>query len=204
MKIICIGKNYLNHAKEMGGLPPKEPLFFLKPETALLRNNEPFYYPEFSNEIHYEVEIVVRISKMGKHIEPRFAHRYYEEIGIGIDFTARDIQRLHKEKGWPWEKAKAFDHSAPVGNRFLPVNTFRTVQDINFRLEKNGEIVQQGNTRDMIFSIDELISYVSQFITLKTGDLIFTGTPEGVGPVKIGDTLQAFIEDKLLLDFEIK
>ena len=188
----------------MGGLPPKEPLFFLKPETALLRNNEPFYYPEFSKEIHYEVEIVVRISKMGKHIEKRFAHRYYEEIGIGIDLTARDIQRIHKEKGWPWEKPKSFDHSAPVGNRFLPITKFKNLQNINFRLEKNGKIVQQGNTKNMIFDIDFIISYISKFITLKTGDLIFTGTPEGVGPIDIGDNLQAYIENELLLDFEIK
>ncbi len=204
MKIICIGKNYFRHAQEMGGLPPKEPLFFLKPETALLRNNEPFYYPEFSNEIHYEVELVIRISKMGKHIDKRFAHRYFEEIGIGIDFTARDIQRVHKEKGWPWEKAKAFDFSAPISSRFLHKSQFKDLKNINFRLEKNGEIVQQGNTKDMIFSFEEIISYVSQFITLKTGDLIYTGTPEGVGPIKIGDTLQAFIENELLLDFEIK
>ena len=204
MKIICIGKNYYNHAVEMGSLPPKELLFFLKPETALLRNNEPFYYPEFSKEIHYEVEIVVRISKMGKHIEKRFAHRYYEEIGIGIDLTARDIQRIHKEKGWPWEKPKSFDHSAPVGNRFLPITMFKNLQNINFRLEKNGKVVQQGNTKDMIFDIDFIISYVSKFITLKTGDLIFTGTPEGVGPIDIGDNLQAYIENELLLDFEIK
>ncbi len=204
MKIICVARNYADHAKEMNAERPEEPVFFLKPETALLRNNEPFYYPEFSNEIHYEVEIVVRISKMGKHIDRRFAHRYYEELGIGIDFTARDVQRELKAKGLPWTKAKAFDFSAPVGNRFLPKSKFANVQDINFRLEKNGEIVQQGNTRDMLFTIDELISYISQFITLKMGDLIFTGTPVGVGPVRIGDKLQAYIEDELLLDFEIK
>ncbi len=204
MKIICVARNYADHAREMQAEKPEEPVFFLKPETALLRNNEPFYYPEFSNEIHYEVEIVVRISKMGKHIDRRFAHRYYEEIGIGIDFTARDVQREMKKKGLPWTKAKAFDFSAPVGNKFLPKSRFSDVQNINFRLEKNGETVQQGNTRDMLFTIDELISYISKFITLKTGDLIFTGTPAGVGPVKIGDRLSAYIEDELLLDFEIK
>ncbi len=204
MKIICVARNYLEHAKEMNSAKPEEPVFFLKPETALLRNNDDFYYPEFSNEIHYEVEIVVRINKMSKHIPLEFAHRYYDEIGIGIDFTARDVQRELKQKGLPWTKAKAFDFSAPVGNKFLPKTMFKSVQDINFKLLKNGQLVQQGNTKDMIFSIDELISYVSRFITLKTGDLIFTGTPAGVGPVQIGDRLEAYIENEKLLDFEIK
>ena len=204
MKIICVARNYLEHAKEMNSAKPEEPVFFLKPETALLRNNDDFYYPEFSNEIHYEVEIVVRINKMSKHIPLEFAHRYYDEIGIGIDFTARDVQRELKQKGLPWTKAKAFDFSAPVGNKFLPKTRFKSVQNINFKLLKNGQLVQKGNTKDMIFSIDELISYVSRFITLKTGDLIFTGTPAGVGPVQIGDRLEAYIENEKLLDFEIK
>jgi len=204
MKIICIGRNYIDHAKELGNKVPKEPMFFLKPETSLLRNNDPFYYPDFTKELHYEVEIVVKINKMGKHIDKRFAHRYYDQIGIGIDFTARDLQRQAKEKGHPWTKAKSFDFSAPVGNEFISKTEFASVQDINFKLEKNGQVVQQGNTRDMIFDIDTIISYVSSFITLKTGDLIFTGTPAGVGEVQIGDRLSAYIEERLLLDFEIK
>ena len=204
MKIICVARNYVEHAREMDSQAPGEPVFFLKPETALLRNNEPFYYPDFSKDIHYEVELVVRINKMGKHIPVQFAHRYYDQIGIGIDFTARDVQRELKKAGLPWTKAKAFDFSAPVGNDFLPKTMFDDVQNINFRLDLNGRTVQKGNSRDMIFSIDQLISYISQFITLKMGDLIFTGTPQGVGSVKIGDRLQAYIENHLLLDFEVK
>ncbi len=204
MKIIAIGQNYIDHIKEMGASIPTQPVFFLKPETALLRNNQPFYYPEFSNEIHYEVELVIRISKMGKYIHKQFAHRYFDEIGIGIDFTARDIQREAKQKGLPWTKAKAFDFSAPVSPKFLPKTTFKSLSDINFRLELNGKIVQKGNTANMLFDFETLISYVSQFITFKSGDLIFTGTPSGVGEVKPGDRLQAYIEDILLLDFEVK
>ncbi|MEO5642153.1 MAG: fumarylacetoacetate hydrolase family protein [Bacteroidia bacterium] len=203
MKIICIGRNYAEHAKEMNAPVPSEPVLFMKPETALLQKNLPFYYPEFSKDIHHEVEIVLKISKMGRHIEPMFANRYYDEIGIGIDFTARDIQAKCKEKGLPWEKAKSFDHSAPIGI-FLPKTRFPLMDDIHFHLDVNGENVQQGNTQDLLFSFDKLIAYVSQYFTLKKGDLIFTGTPEGVGPVKIGDRLEAYIGQEKLLDFEIK
>jgi 2-keto-4-pentenoate hydratase/2-oxohepta-3-ene-1,7-dioic acid hydratase in catechol pathway len=203
MKIICIGRNYAEHAKEMNAPVPTEPVLFMKPETALLQKNEPFYYPEFSKDIHHEVELVLKISKMGRHIEPQFANRYYDEIGIGIDFTARDIQAKCKEKGLPWEKAKAFDHSAPIG-KFLPKTKFPLMDDIRFHLDVNGKKVQQGTTEDLLFSFDHLISYVSKFFTLKKGDLIFTGTPEGVGPVKIGDRLEAYIGQEKLLDFEIK
>jgi 2-keto-4-pentenoate hydratase/2-oxohepta-3-ene-1,7-dioic acid hydratase in catechol pathway len=203
MKIICIGRNYAEHAKEMNAPVPTEPVIFLKPETALLQKNLPFYYPEFSKDIHHEVELVLKISKMGRHIEPQFAKRYYDEIGIGIDFTARDIQAKCKEKGLPWEKAKAFDHSAPIG-KFLPKTKFPLMDDIHFHLDINGKTVQKGSTEDLLFTFDNLISYVSKFFTLKKGDMIFTGTPEGVGPVKIGDRLEAYIGEEKLLDFEVK
>ncbi|CAN5152913.1 fumarylacetoacetate hydrolase family protein [soil metagenome] len=203
MKIICIGRNYAEHAKEMNAPVPTEPVLFLKPETALLQKNLPFYYPEFSKDIHHEVELVLKISKMGRHIEPMFANRYYDEIGIGIDFTARDIQAKCKEKGLPWEKAKAFDHSAPVGN-FLPKTRFPLMDDIHFHLDINGKEIQKGSTEDLLFSFDNLIAYASKFFTLKKGDLIFTGTPQGVGPVKIGDRLEAYIGEEKLLDFEVK
>lgn len=203
MKIICIGRNYAEHAKEMNQPVPTEPVIFMKPETAGLRNNLPFYYPEFTKDLHHEVELIIRISKMGRHIDPVFAHRYYEEIGIGIDFTARDIQAKCKEKGLPWEKAKAFDHSAPYG-KFLPKSAFADLKNIGFHLDVNGNTVQKGNTKDMIFHFDELIAHISQYFTLKAGDFIYTGTPEGVGPVKIGDRLQAYIEGEKLLDFEVK
>lgn len=203
MKIICIGRNYAEHAKEMNSPVPTEPVLFLKPDTALLRDNEDFYYPEFTKDLHHEVEIVLKINKVGRHIAPEFAHRYYDEIGIGIDFTARDIQAKCKEKGLPWEKAKAFDHSAPLG-KFLPKLAFTDLYNIGFHLDVNGKTVQKGNTSDLIFKFDHLISYISKFFTLKTGDLIFTGTPEGVGPVQIGDRLEAFIDDEKLLDFKVK
>ena len=203
MKIICIGRNYAEHAKEMNAAVPTEPVFFLKPDTALIRDNQPFYYPDFSKEIHHEVELVLKITKAGKNIEPEFAHKYYEEIGIGIDFTARDIQAQCKEKGLPWEKAKAFDGSAPIGN-FINKKELKGVDDITFHLNINGKQVQKGNTKDLLFSFDAVIAYVSKFFTLKTGDLIYTGTPEGVGPVQIGDKLEAFIEDRPMLAFEIK
>ena len=203
MKIICIGRNYAEHAKEMNAAVPTEPVFFLKPDTALIRDNQPFYYPDFSKEIHYETELVLKICKAGKNIEPEFAHKYYDEIGIGIDFTARDIQAKCKEKGLPWEKAKAFDGSAPLG-MFVNKSKFKEVANINFHLTINGNTVQKGNTGDLLFSFDTVISYISKFITLKTGDLIFTGTPEGVGPVQIGDKLEAYIENEKLLNFEIK
>lgn len=188
MKIICIGRNYVNHAKELNNAIPTEPVFFMKPETALLNNNKPFYYPEFTTDLHHEIEIVVKINRVGKHIPKEFSYRYYDEIAIGIDFTARDLQQNAKEKGLPWEIAKTFDHSAPI-SKFIDKNTFSSVSNIEFSLRKNDTIVQQGNTADMIFSIDALIAYISKFVTLKIGDLIFTGTPAGVGPVVVGDQL---------------
>ena len=203
MKIICIGRNYAEHAKEMNAAVPTEPVFFLKPDTALIKDDQPFYYPDFSKEIHHEVELVLKINKAGKNIDPAFAHKYYDEIGIGIDFTARDIQAKCKEKGLPWEKAKAFDGSAPIGN-FIPKTELANIADINFHLTINGKEVQKGTTKDLLFSFDAVIAYVSKFFTLKTGDLIYTGTPEGVGPVNIGDKLEAYIENKKLLSFEIK
>ncbi|HEY0029585.1 MAG TPA: fumarylacetoacetate hydrolase family protein [Bacteroidia bacterium] len=203
MKIICIGRNYAEHAKEMNAAVPTEPVFFLKPDTALIKDNQPFYYPEFSKEIHHEVELVLKITKPGKNIDVQFAHKYYDEIGIGIDFTARDLQAKCKEKGLPWEKAKAFDGSAPIG-QFINKKELFDLDNINFSLAINGNIVQKGDTKDLLFSFDAVIAYVSKFITLKTGDLIYTGTPEGVGPVAVGDKLEAFIENKRLLAFEIK
>ncbi len=204
MKIICIGRNYVDHAKELNNPVPENPVFFLKPDTALLRRNRPFYYPDFSEDIHYECELVVKINKLGKNIQKKFAHTYYNEIGIGIDFTARDLQAKSKAKGLPWEIAKAFDASAPLGMEFINKSEFSDVNKIDFHLDKNGETVQQGTSADMIFSIDDLIVYLSIFFTLKTGDLIFTGTPAGVGPVKIGDKLEAYIGDKLMLKCNIK
>ncbi len=203
MKIICIGRNYAEHAKEMNSAIPTEPVFFLKPDTALIKDNQPFYYPDFSKEIHHEVELVLKISKPGKNIDSKYAHKYYDEIGIGIDFTARDIQSKCKEKGLPWEKAKAFDGSAPIG-QFIDKKKLIDLDNINFHLTINGIVIQKGNTKDLLFTFDAVIAYVSKFITLKTGDLIFTGTPEGVGPVRIGDKLEAFIENEKLLNFEIK
>ncbi|NNC82421.1 MAG: fumarylacetoacetate hydrolase family protein [Flavobacteriales bacterium] len=204
MKIICIGRNYAAHAKELGNKVPTEPVVFLKPETALIPKGQPFFYPEHSNDVHYEVELVVRIDRVGRHIEERFAHRYYSEIGLGIDFTCRDTQQRLKEAGQPWEKAKAFDHSAPVSQRFLPVSSFSDVQSIPFRLLKNEELVQEGNSSDMIFPIDRLIAEVSKYFTLKIGDLIFTGTPQGVGPVQVGDTLSGFIGEQKMFSLRIK
>jgi len=203
MKIICIGRNYAEHAKEMNAAVPAEPVFFLKPDTAIIKDAQPFYYPDFSKEIHHEVELILKINKPGKNIQPEFAHKYYDEIGIGIDFTARDIQAKCKEKGLPWEKAKAFDGSAPVGS-FINKTQLNNLNDINFHLTINGNVVQKGNTKDLLFSFDTVVAYVSQFFTLKTGDLIFTGTPEGVGPVKIGDKLEAFIENKKMFECDIK
>ncbi|MGZ4042721.1 MAG: fumarylacetoacetate hydrolase family protein [Bacteroidia bacterium] len=203
MKIICIGRNYAEHAKEMNAAVPTEPVFFLKPDTAIIKDNAAFYYPDFSKEIHHEVELILKINKPGKNIEVQFANKYYDEIGIGIDFTARDIQAKCKEKGLPWEKAKAFDGSAPIG-KFIEKSKLKDPDNINFQLNINGKLVQKGNTKDLLFSFDALIAYVSKFFTLKKGDLIFTGTPEGVGPVAIGDRLQASIENQCLLDFEIK
>ncbi len=204
MKIICIGRNYIAHAKELKNPVPEKPVFFMKPDTALLQKHNPFFYPDFSMDIHYETELVLKISRNGRHIQEEFAHRYYDEIGIGIDFTARDIQAECKKKGLPWEIAKAFDQSAPLGQTFIPKNEFPDLQNISFSLKINGELRQQGNSGDMIFTFDRIVSYVSQFITLKTGDLIFTGTPEGVGPTKVDDHFEAYIEDKKLLEFNVK
>ena len=201
MKIICIGKNYLEHAKEMGDIAPEKPIFFLKPDSAILPKRNPFYIPNFSKEIHHEVELIIKIKKLGKCINLNFAKEYYSEIGLGIDFTARDIQKKCKEKGHPWEIAKAFDQSAVISDSFIDINS---LSDINFHLDKNGETVQKSNIKDMIFSIDEIIHYVSKYMTLKIGDLIFTGTPSGVGPVNIGDRLEGFINDKKMFTVNIK
>ena len=203
MKIICIGRNYVAHAKELNNPLPTEPVFFLKPDTAIINRNRPFFYPEFSNSIHYEVELVLKISKNGRHIPEQFAHTYYKEIGIGIDFTARDIQQRQKEKGLPWEVAKAFDGSAPI-SKFIKVSDLGDHKNIRFHLLKNGDKVQDGNSNLMIFSFNRIISYVSQFITFKMGDLIFTGTPAGVGEVKIGDRLEAFTEGEKMLKCDVK
>lgn len=203
MKIICIGRNYADHAKELNNPIPKEPVFFCKPDSALLQKNKPFFIPEFSNDIHYEVELVLKINRLGKHIDQKFAHKYYSEIGIGIDFTARDIQSECKKKGLPWEKAKAFDHSAPLG-RFVAKEQLGDLNAVEFSLQKNGETVQKGTTQEMLFSFDQIIAHVSQYFTLKIGDLIYTGTPAGVGPVKIGDTLHAFIQGEEMLKLDIR
>ena len=203
MKIICIGSNYAEHISEMKSRMPEKPMFFLKPDTALVRDNKPFFYPDFSSEIHHEVEFVLKINRLGRNISQEFAHRYFDEVGAGIDFTARDLQRECKERGHPWEIAKAFDNSAPLGG-FIRRKDIGDIDNISLRLDVNGKTVQRGNSSDMIFSFDQIISYVSRFITLKIGDLIFTGTPAGVGPVRIGDRLQAFLNDELMLDFHVK
>lgn len=203
MKIICIGRNYAEHAKELNNAIPTEPVFFMKPDTAVLKDGEAFYYPEFTKDLHHEIEIVLKINKVGKHIKEEFAHKYYDEIGLGIDFTARDLQSKAKEKGLPWEKAKAFDGSAPIG-KFVSKNLLANLSSIPFELKINNESRQVGNTKDLLFSFDKIIAYVSQFVTLKVGDLIYTGTPEGVGPVKIGDKLQGYIKEELFLEFEVK
>jgi acylpyruvate hydrolase len=203
MKIIAIGRNYAEHITELKNEKPDAPVVFLKPDTAVLKNNSPFYHPDFSTNIHHEVELVLKICKEGKHIQEQFASRYFDEIGIGIDFTARDLQDKCKAKGLPWEIAKAFNGSAPIGE-FLPIHEFKDLTNINFHLNINGELKQKGNTEMMLFNFNHIIAYVSQFFSLKKGDLIFTGTPAGVGKVNIGDRLEAFIEDKKLLDFEVK
>ena len=203
MKIICIGRNYAEHAKEMKSEVPTEPVFFMKPDTALLKDGEPFYYPEFTQDLHHEIEIVIKINKVGKHIEEQFAHKYYDEIGLGIDFTARDLQAQCKTKGLPWEKAKAFDASAPIG-KFVSKTQLGDINAIDFELKINGESRQVGNTKDLLFSFDKVIAYVSKFVTLKVGDLIYTGTPEGVGAVAIGDKLEGYVKTELFIEFEIK
>jgi len=203
MKIFCIGLNYKSHIEELNKAVPTKPVFFLKPETALTLKNRPFFYPDFSNNIHYEVELVFRINKLGKHIQKKFAHTYYDEIGLGIDFTARDIQADIFRNALPWEISKAFDGSAVI-NRFLPKTNFSDLRNIKFSLYKNKQLVQQGNTSDMLFQIDEIIEYVSQFITLKIGDLIFTGTPCGIGKVEIGDELEGYIGEELMFKCNVK
>ena len=203
MKIICIGKNYAAHAKEMKSAVPTEPVFFLKPDTSLLQKGHDFYYPDFTKNLHHEIEIVYKVGKMGKHIAPEFALKYISEVGIGIDFTARDLQDKAKEKSLPWEIAKAFDNAAVINNEFIQIADI-VPNNINFHLEVNGKTVQIGNTSDMIFSIEQIIAYVSKFITLKTGDLIFTGTPEGVGAVQKGDVLSLFLEKKKMHEFSVK
>ncbi|HYG52477.1 MAG TPA: fumarylacetoacetate hydrolase family protein [Flavobacteriales bacterium] len=204
MKIICIGRNYAEHAKEMGSALPDKPVFFLKPDTALFGKGQEFYYPDFTNDLHHEIELVVKISKHGKRIDEKFAGNYYSEIGLGIDFTARDLQDEAKKKGLPWEIAKSFDNAAVVSAEFIPVSEFSDIQNINFHLKINDTIVQQGNSTHMIFKVNQLIAHVSTFITLKQGDLLFTGTPAGVGPVKIGDQLTGYLENRQLLEFFIK
>jgi 2-keto-4-pentenoate hydratase/2-oxohepta-3-ene-1,7-dioic acid hydratase in catechol pathway len=203
MKIICIGRNYVKHAKELNSEVPDEPVFFMKPDSALLLGNKPFYIPDFSNDLHHEVELIVKISRIGKNIEARFAHRYYDEIGLGIDFTARDLQRQLIAKGLPWEKSKAFDSSAVLGD-FVPKEQLGDLSQLEFSLLINGNTVQKGNTRDMIFPIDVLIEHVSKYVTLKIGDLIYTGTPAGVGPVRIDDRLEGFLGERKMFDFLVK
>ena len=203
MKIIAIGRNYAEHAKELNNPVPTVPVIFMKPDTAILKDNKPFYHPEFSSDIHHEIEIVLKISKEGKHIAEKFASNYFEEIALGVDFTARDIQQKHKEKGLPWELAKAFDNSAPV-SKFLPKAKFKDLTNLNFKLDINGNSVQSGNTKDLLFSFEKIIAFVSQYITLKKGDLIFTGTPQGVGKVNIGDHLAGYLEEDKMLDFYVR
>lgn len=203
MKIIAVGRNYAEHIHELNNEQPNDPVIFTKPETAVLRNNEPFFYPDFSTDIHHEVEVLVRIGRAGKHIDEKFAHKYYDGIGIGIDFTARDIQSNLKEKRLPWDLAKGFNGSAPM-SAFVPKTDFSDLQNLNFRLDVNGETRQQGNTAMMLFKIDYLIAFVSRYFLLQQGDVLFTGTPAGVGPVQIGDRLTAFLEGQKLLEFDVK
>lgn len=203
MKIIAIGRNYAEHAKELNNPVPTVPVIFMKPDTALLKDNKPFYHPGFSQDVHHEIELVLKVCKEGKHISEKFAANYYDEIGLGVDFTARDIQSRHKEKGLPWELAKAFDSSAPISS-FLPKSDFNDIYNINFHLDINGQTKQSGNTNMLLFSFENIIAFVSQYITLKKGDLIFTGTPPGVGKVTIGDHLEGYIGDNKMLDFFVK
>jgi acylpyruvate hydrolase len=203
MKIIAIGRNYAAHAEELNNPIPTSPVIFMKPDTAVLKDNKPFYLPDFSNDIHYELEVVLKVSKEGKHIQEKFAANYYDEIGLGVDFTARDIQSRHKEKGLPWELAKSFDNSAPI-SLFVPKSKFEDLYQLNFELQINKESRQIGNTKNLLFSFEKIIAFVSQYITLKKGDLILTGTPEGVGQVKAGDHLEAWLEGEKMMDFQIK
>lgn len=203
MKILAIGQNYVEHNKELNSKNPTEPVVFMKPDTALLKNNKPFFIPDFTDELHYETELIVKINRLGKNIAKKYAHRYYAEIGLGVDFTARDIQRKLKSNGHPWEISKAFDNSAVIGN-FISLSEINDVQNIEFHLNINGKTVQQGNSKDMIFPVDELIAYTSKFFTLKIGDILFTGTPVGVGKVQVGDRLEGYIFDQRMFDFKIK
>lgn len=203
MKIFCIGRNYAAHAEELNNPIPSEPVIFMKPPTALLKDNQPFYIPSFTDEVHFELEVVIKISKKGKHIEPQFASRYFDMVSLGIDFTARDIQQKCKEKGLPWEKAKAFDHSAPIGS-FTPLTEEMKKNGIKFSLHQNGVVKQEGDTNLMLFSFEDIICQVSKYFTLQQGDLIYTGTPAGVGPVSIGDRLEGFLFDNKILDISIK
>ena len=203
MKIICIGRNYADHAKEMNAEVPTVPVFFMKPDIAILKNGQDFYYPDFTSDLHYECELVYRINKAGKNIQSKFAHKYYSEMTLGIDFTARDLQQECKAKGLPWEIAKSFENSAPISDVFQQTDRINP-KEISFELLKNGELVQQGHSKDMIFSIDEIIAYISRFMTLKTGDLIYTGTPQGVGPVVIGDVLEGSLNGQSMFSFEVK
>jgi len=203
MKIICIGRNYVAHAKELNNEVPTSPVFFMKPDSALVISNRPFFYPEFSRDVHHELEVVIRISRLGRSIEEKYAGRYFNEVGLGVDFTARDLQAEQKKKGLPWEIAKGFDYSAPI-SEFFPIDKYKDLHNLSFRLDVNGKTVQDGSTSLMIFSFEKIISYVSRFMTLKTGDLIFTGTPAGVGPVAIDDRLEAYLEGEKLMDFPVK
>ena len=203
MKIICIGRNYVAHAKELNNEVPTTPVFFMKPDSALVISNRPFFYPDFSNDVHHELELVIRIDRLGRSIEEQYADRYFSEIGLGVDFTARDLQAKQKEKGLPWEIAKGFDYSAPI-SEFFPIKKFKDIHNLSFNLDINGKTVQDGNSSLMIFSYEKIISYVSRFMTLKTGDLIFTGTPAGVGPVAINDRLEAYLEGEKIMDFPVK
>lgn len=203
MKIICVGRNYSDHINELDNERPVDPVLFLKPDTSLILKNQPFFIPDFSQEIHHEVEVLVKINRIGKHIQPKFAHKYYNEIGLGIDFTARDLQQKLKEKGLPWEKAKGFDGSALVGS-WVDKATFQDVDNISFALNKNNQVVQKSSTQNMLWKIDELVAYISQYFMLKIGDIIFTGTPSGVGKVVSGDHLEGFLEKKQLFSLKIK
>ncbi len=203
MKIICIGRNYVAHARELNNEVPTTPVFFMKPDSALVISNRPFFYPEFSKDVHHELEVVIRISKLGRSIEERYAGRYFNEVGLGVDFTARDLQAEQKKKGLPWEIAKGFDYSAPI-SEFFPVEKYNDLHNLSFHLDLNGNTVQDGSTSLMIFSFEKIISYVSRYMTLKTGDLIFTGTPAGVGPVAINDRLEAYLEGEKVMDFPVK
>jgi 2-keto-4-pentenoate hydratase/2-oxohepta-3-ene-1,7-dioic acid hydratase in catechol pathway len=203
MKIICIGRNYTKHIEELNNERPDEPVVFMKPDSAILLKQHPFVIPEFSEDIHHELEVIVKINKVGKYIEPKFAHKYYDEISVGIDFTARDLQQKLKDKGLPWEKAKAFDGSAVIGD-FVSKSDFKSLDNLNFELTNNGVAVQKGNTSFMLWKIDELIAYVSQFFTLKIGDIIFTGTPEGVAVVRPDDVLEGYLEGNKLFRIQVK